>query len=1407
MATYLNGKPVRKFIDLIETDWSTNLCSNILKYGWVGDLTGLGLAGSRRYSRVHRTIGTNAAMLRKENRLLMMLLAGLMLLFSVSVRAQTTPLSDLDALRYIASHPDLIAAFGANAANGRSHYETAGIKEGRKITFVPLNYTASHPDLIAAFGVDEPKAVTHYIQAGFKEGRKVTFDPAVYLSLHSDLRAAFGTDLAAAARHYIQTGYKEGRPTTGATSAGLSDLDALRYIASHPDLIAAFGANAANGRSHYENAGIKEGRKITFEPLNYTASHPDLMAAFGVDETKAVTHYIQAGFKEGRRVTFNPLNYIASHPDLIAALGADGAKGARHYIQAGYTERRQITFDPVRYLASHPDLIELFLGDETKAATHYIQAGFKEKRQVTFSDLDALQYVASFADLIQSVGLNVRAAILHYINIGYNEGRRILFDALAYIASYGDLIRAFGTNAFAAVQHYIGSGYAEGRRIIFDAVGYLANHADLRAAFGNNLAAATRHYINFGFQEGRTYDFSVSGNVQVSGIFQVDSDTNDTNAPQIDNDAPAEAQNLVAPFTLVGNVNRARQGDKRGKWYELGDLDDVFKVTLRKGQQATLNVAATSVSAGDIGLELYDSKVTLISGIQAYSRVHRVTAPADGDYFVAVRARGGSSRYTLEVSTFIPTAAASLPTSAFSDPEFIPGELLVSFKDKRAVSTRELEVIAASDSGEVNAPPMTYTIRDDLGQNLYTTQIKTNVVEGSYSNDGGSVLIPGGQFRDSVQEEKYLTVLAAHELAQDRSVNHVSLNYIMQALALPNDPMYGNQKWHYELLKMPAAWDVTKGSQDVVVAVLDTGVIRHQDLIDNLLPGYDFVARDAGGDNDGPDEDASDPGALQTNVNTPRRSHGTHVAGTIAARGNNAIGGTGVSWNTKILPVRVLAASGYGSIDDIIKGMKYAAGLLSLKPTKVANILNMSLGGGEGCPPAYQEVVNQVRAAGVIIVAAAGNDHIENTIQFGRDWVGSPGSCTGVVTVAAQEPSGATAKYSQEGPSVDVAAPGGALFDGPRANVFSTDMYRLGGGITKSDYTTKAGTSMAAPHVAGVVALMKALKPSLTPAEFDGLLASGQLTDDLVTCSTFVDPMFESGTKIRRNCGLGKDIASGYGVLNAFSALKAVSPPAAVPPPPRIDITPGVIDFGTGISQQDLFLTVIGEGRVTQVATSTSGESWLTLSRATQINPYTVRFTATVNRDLVASGAYSGALTFRGIASGESLNTVNVPVYFSKPAATLLGNAGTQYALLIDPISFDAVFDSSPFQTKENASTYVITGVKKGSYYVVAGTDVDNNNFICEESEICSFYQVNTGNSDEIIVNGPVTKVALRAEVIQGVSTQAASAGDSTKTGGGAQLGISRKGAVSASAVERLLRAVEAQGGAQVSDAVVYGRQ
>lgn len=300
----------------------------------------------------------------------------------VSVERGQSPLTDLDALRYIASQPDLIDAFGADAAKGRSHYETWGIKEGRKITFEPLYYTASHPDLIEAFGVDETKAVTHYIQWGYKEKRAVTFTP----------------------------------------------LQALRYTASHPDLIEAFGADATKGVRHYVQWGYREKRVISFEPSRYMASHPDLIEAFGGDELKAATHYIQWGYREKRQTTFSDLTalqYIASFGDLIVAFGTDVMAAIRHYVTAGYREGRRIIFDALGYLARHPDLQQAFGSDTLAATQHYINWGFREGR-----DYSRLALSGTVTGLAPGVAVTLRtgsSTLRRSSNGAFDFGKVLLF--------------------------------------------------------------------------------------------------------------------------------------------------------------------------------------------------------------------------------------------------------------------------------------------------------------------------------------------------------------------------------------------------------------------------------------------------------------------------------------------------------------------------------------------------------------------------------------------------------------------------------------------------------------------------------------------------------------------------------------------------------------------------------------------------------------------------------------------------------------------------------------------------------------------------------------------------------------------------------------------------------------------
>ncbi|WP_333607482.1 S8 family peptidase [Arsukibacterium sp.] len=345
------------------------------------------------------------------------------------------------------------------------------------------------------------------------------------------------------------------------------------------------------------------------------------------------------------------------------------------------------------------------------------------------------------------------------------------------------------------------------------------------------------------------------------------------------------------------------------------------------------------------------------------------------------------------------------------------------------------------------------------------------------------------------QLSKRETATLLAELAADDEVEYVEEDQLLQAAFTPNDTNYTNQ-WHYYEntggLRAPAAWDKATG-QGVVVAVLDTGFRPHIDLNANLLPGYDMIS-DAfiGNDGNGRDNDARDPGdwtnAGECGNGQPtsfRASswHGTHVAGTIAAVTNNNRGVAGVAYNAKIVPVRVLGKCG-GYTSDIADGIIWAAGgTVSGVPANAnpAQVINMSLGGGGACSTTTQNAINQARSRGAVVVVAAGNSNA-NANNF------NPGNCNGVVNVAATNRQGGRANYSNFGTSIDVAAPGGQMTSANDPNgVLST--YNTGSTTPGSDsYGYSQGTSMAAPHVAGVAALIKQVKPSATPDEIETIL-------------------------------------------------------------------------------------------------------------------------------------------------------------------------------------------------------------------------------------------------------------------------------------------------------------------------------
>ncbi|MEO8019574.1 MAG: S8 family peptidase [Pseudomonadota bacterium] len=338
--------------------------------------------------------------------------------------------------------------------------------------------------------------------------------------------------------------------------------------------------------------------------------------------------------------------------------------------------------------------------------------------------------------------------------------------------------------------------------------------------------------------------------------------------------------------------------------------------------------------------------------------------------------------------------------------------------------------------------------------------------------------------------------LAADIAAADPNVEYAEPDRIMRATFTPNDPRY-NEQWHYFEstggINAPLAWDRASGS-GVVVAVVDTGYRPHVDLSGAILPGYDFISDLLpANDGDGRDADARDPGDWEDPGECgphdpfdpiPSTWHGTHVIGTIAARTNNARGVAGVAFNARVVPVRVLGKCG-GFTSDIADGVLWAAG--GAVPGVPANgnpakVINISLGSGGGCGSTMQNAVGSARALGASVIAAAGNS---NTDAF--DF--SPAACDGAVAVASVGRAGGKASTSNYGTVVKLAAPGGEKTSAQSSWILST--FNTGTTTPGADtYGFYSGTSMAAPHVSGVAALMLSVKPSLTPDDVTFLLQS-----------------------------------------------------------------------------------------------------------------------------------------------------------------------------------------------------------------------------------------------------------------------------------------------------------------------------
>ncbi|MDP2345684.1 MAG: S8 family serine peptidase [Deltaproteobacteria bacterium] len=560
-------------------------------------------------------------------------------------------------------------------------------------------------------------------------------------------------------------------------------------------------------------------------------------------------------------------------------------------------------------------------------------------------------------------------------------------------------------------------------------------------------------------------------------------------------------------------------------------------------------------------------------------------------------------------------------------------------------------------------------------------------------------------------------------------------NLILEKAAVTPDDEFFAFQWHYTAISVPDAWEITKGDPGIVGAVIDTGILfAHPDLADRIVGGADLIDdADVANDGDGRDDDGDDAGDNSCGSGC-HSHHGSHVGGTMGASTDNGTMVSGITWEGGLLAVRTLGDGG-GSLNDIADGIEWSIGNdvdgVRSNPTP-ADVLNMSLG-GQGESQALNESVSNAVDAGAIVLVAAGNDD-QDAEAF------TPANAPDSITVASVgNGAGGTpvkASYSNFGPLVDIAGPGGE-------QAVDNDDDGNGDGVlsTIGDFVAfYQGTSMATPHVAGVAMLMKSVNPDLTQDEVRTILQETADTD--IDC----------------------DVGCGAGQLNAFGAVTAAQNGGVAD-----GIAASGVRVGRGSTKGIMVFRNFGDSAVN--ATFEVGGSD---RDAVSINPASasipakgkVSVEATIARNETADDV--GSVTITAIAGADSAEG---RLEWSSDQGIVIETVLVGAAQLLDNGEIEVDETKIVETTSLQNFNYQLFNMPPGEYRVIGVLDVDNDLsfgnigfFVApaEDDSVCS----SAGTCGHVIVEAGETYTGANFLVAPGFN-----GGDDVGGGGDAGLG------------------------------------